>query len=680
MRRPRPGPSPVLVLAVAALLGGGCGDRDAPATNTPEPSPRPTVTPSLSPTPTATPFGDGIVEFTGPILVMNTHADGHPRQLAVAVEPSQETLWQFDGREPIYLWDDPLARELVAHVGRVVTVRGTLHTGFDDQRTIFLSTYELDGAIRGDPPIEPPSDDELEGRIVVADRHEDGHPRTLGLLDADDQVTVLYASNKSNELRYRIGRRMRLRGSQGVADFIVVTYEELDGSPRVEAGDGFRLSFLAGGHDENGHFLGGVEVDSMAAFDGKVFAGLSYRRNTQEDSHDPAPPGAPVLVLERPDARWKQDFLVPADDAGPAPRIVMLKTVRFVTDASGTPLPDPAEFLAAVGGNGELYLRSPGDDPEWVATGLVDVVTANLDRPGARADARSVVSHTDTVTGVSHLFVGAYSSGRRGSGGGLYRATYDPSLPGKLAWAATPEFPFTASRQQPWRVMGLTSAGGAVYASIGNVLVRREDGPVPSWTEVFRDELPTTTDSLREGEEVEGSDGAASILVGIEGLNSRIVRVDPNAGDAASVELDPIARLGPAVYGIAGYNGPARRRETNGDETVLLGLELLRPRALGPGLREPDLGRFYEWTDGLLLWREAADSYRVARIVDRTLEVHPPLVGPRAILAASPFPSEPDVIYVGGFDHNGHLFHNTAWVFKVHVEDLRSSAFSLDVP
>lgn len=617
------------------------------------------------------------MHFSGPIVVLNRHEDGHPRQIGISVEPSDETVWQIDGREPIYFWDGPLARELADHVGRHVDVRGTLRTGFDSQRTLFLRSYELNGRTTVSVPAVPvPLDDALEGTIVAVDRYADGHPRTLGIANDGDRVVVLEETNKSRELRYRLGRRVRIRGSLEEAGFVVGRYEDLGGSPRVEAGDGFRLSFLAGGHDENGNFMGGVEVDTMAAFDGKIFAGVSYRRNTEEDSVDPPPPGAPVLVLDRPDGRWKVDFVISPEEAGPGPRIVFLKPVTFDTSADGAPLSTPVELLAAVGGNGELYLRTAGEPARWVAAGLADVVTANLDREGARPDARSVISHTDAVTGISHLFVGAYSSGRRGSGGGLYRATYDPSLPGLLSWAPEPEFPFSATRQRPWRVMGLTTAGGAAYASVGPLLIRREDGPTPTWTEVFRDELPTTTDSLREAAEVRGPNGEISVLFGIEGLNDRVVRVDPQSGDAATVEFDPLARLGPAIYGIAGYNGPEVRRLSDGDEAVLLGLELLRPRALGPGL--PDLGRWYEWTDGLLLWRESADAYRLTRIVDRTIEVHPPVIGPRSILTHSPFESEEDVIYVGGFDHNGHLFHNTAWIFKAHVDDVRSTASAVD--
>ena len=661
-------------LAAWALLAGaiGCGDGSSPPRSTrPTPTPSPAAT---EPTATPTPPVDASSGFEGPVVVLNRHADGHPRQIGIFVEPSEETVWTIEGREPLYLWDGPLERELAAHVGREVRAQGTLHAGFDNQRTLFLQSYELDGQKVENVTAPPaPSNETLEGTVVVVDRHDDGHPRTLGVENDDGLVVTFAESNKSRELRYRIGRRMRIGGGRDGDAFAVTRYESLDGSPRVEAGDGFRLSFLAGGYDENGSFMGGVEVDTMAAFDGKIFAGVSYRRNTEEDSVDPPPPGAPVLVLDRPDGRWKVDFLVPAEDAGPAPRMVFLKRVTFDTDVDGSPLSDPVEFLAAVSGNGELYLRAAGESAEWVATGLADVVRANLDREGARPDARSVISHTDSVTGISHLFVGAYSSGRRGSGGGLYRAAYDPALPGRVSWAPTPEFPFTASREQPWRVMGLTVAGGEVYASIGPLLIRRQDGPEPAWTEVFRDELPTTTDSLREAAGISGPDGETSVLVGIEGLNGRVVRVDPTSGDVASVEFDPLTRLGPAIYGIAAYNGPEVRRLPDGTEAALLGLELLRPRALGPGLQEPDLGRVYEWTDGLLLWREPDGAYRLSRIIDHTLEVHPPVIGPRAILAHSPFPSEEDVIYFGGFDHNGHLFHNTAWIFKAHVDDVRGA-------
>ncbi len=222
--------------------------------------------------------------------------------------------------------------------------------------------------------------------------------------------------------------------------------------------------------------------------------------------------------------------------------------------------------------------------------------------------------------------------------------------------------------------MGLTETADAVYASIGKLLLRRHDGVDPAWEEVYRDLLLSAPDSLREATLVRGDDGSEVLLFSIEGPNSRIVSVDPESGFQAEDELLPLQILGPAVTGLAAYNGPVVRELANGADAAILGLEIFRSLQLGRGVEEPDLGRFYDWTDGLVLWREPNRQYRLSRIVDPTLEVHPPMIGARAILGHSPFEGEEDIVYLGGFDHNGQLFHNTAWIVKVHVEDLRQDA------
>jgi hypothetical protein len=661
-----------LAIAAVVAVAPGCDGDDAPGAT-------PSATATATPPPTATPDPE-LVTLEGPIVVLNRYADGHPRQLGMAVEPRPETVWTTGGKELVYFWDSPVARELLDRVGRNATVRGRLERGNAGQHTVVVHSYEVDGELVEAVPVAPVSiRDVVEGTVDVLDRYADGHPRRIGIRPDGGTAITLDDANKSRELRFRIGRRMRIHGAIDDATGVmsVAAYEELDGNPLVEAGDGFRLSFLAGALDVDGNFMGGVEIDTIAAFDGKVFAGVSYRQNSDLDSVDPPPPGAQVLVLDRPDGRWRVDLTVDAAEAGPAPRFVSLKQVSFATDASGKSLDPPVTFLAAVGGNGELYLRSPGKPVSWVATGLPERLRANATTQGRRTDARSVIAHTDRVTGISHVFVGAFLSGRRGDGAGIYRGSYDPALPSRIRWADAPEFPFTATAAEPWRVMGLTEANGVAYASIGKLLLRREDGPEGTWTEIYRDPLPSGRDSLREAAGVASPNGPVSLLAGIEGPNSRVVRVDAVSG-AALDELLPLQDLGPAIYGIIAYNGPEPVVVEEGGVAIAMGMEILRIRGdFGLGIQDPDLGRVYEWTDGLMLWREPDGGYSLNRVHDRSLEVHPPLVGPRAILGRSPFDGEEDVVYIGGFDHNGHPFHNTAWIFKVHVDDLREGLLQM---
>lgn len=615
----------------------------------------------------------------GTVLVIDRYDDGHPRQVGIAIEPSADTFWRVDGSELVWFSDGVLARQLEAYAGREVRVDGVLREGHSRLRAIDLRSYEIDGVSTMLPEPQTVSvEDYVEGTVTVVERNDDGHPRVLGI-ERGCETIPLEDTNKSRELLYRIGRTMRVDGvSLDDNAFTVVSYAELEGSPRVEAGEGFRLSFLAGGLDENGRFMGGVEIDALAAFDGRIFAGSSYRKNTQEGSPDPEPPGAQVLVLDAPDGRWRVDFEVPREEAGNAPRMIFLDLVRFETDHNGRALDPPVEMLASVSGNGEVYLREKGEPGRWFATGIRELVQS-VAGPEQRPDARSVASYRDRITGISHLFVGT-GVGRSGPGGGIYRGAYDPSLPGLIAWSPEREIEIPDDRPNP-RVMGFTTTDGGLYASVGAQLLRREDGETASWTEILfvPNALSFRGDSLRRATEMHEPDGSSALLLGIEGAIGQVMRVEIEDDDSSFEELTVQSLFSDATYTIVAYDGPVIRTGDDGTEAAILGFEMNRVRwTAEPDPGDFDLGRVYEFSDGLFLWREPNGDYWLNRIIDPTLEVPPPLVAPRTILAHSPFPGEEDVVYFGGFDHNGHLFHNTAWIAKAHLDDLREGRLVLD--
>lgn len=610
----------------------------------------------------------------GPVVALTRYDDGQPKQIGISIAPVKGSVWRVDGRELVYLGNNTLARDLAGEVGRSVRVQGDVFVGLEYLRTVFPSAYELDGVVATTPAAGPQTaESSLEGTIVVLERHANGHPHILGVETDDGDVVSFEETNKSQELRYRIGRRVRVDGVRDIrtGSMTVVSYTELEGNPLVRAGDGFRMSFLAGGLDENGQLMGGVEIDTLTTFDGKIFAGTSYRRNTQEETPDPIVAGQ-VLVLDRPDGRWRVEFTIPTEEATNGPRVVLLTVVRFETDGSGQPLDDVVTMLAAVGGNGEIYLRAPGEDEPWIATGLRETISQAAS--GRGLDARSLVSHTDAVTGVSSLFVGAGVGRHGGDGGGIYRGTYDPTRPTRITWDPVPEFAITGEGANP-RVMGLTVAEGQVYATLGKSLLHRADGPTPTWNEIYTYCLPAGLDALRRASVLRGPGGDTSLLFGVEGLTGRMVRVDLETHESIP-ELRPLRVVASSVYAILAYNGPAIRSHED-SELAIAGMELFRPRR-GPVQPEtPDLGRHYDWTDGLIVVRDPDGTYRVNRIHDPTLEIHPPVVGVRAILPHSPFPGEEDVMYFGGFDHLGHYFHNTGWIFKAHVDDVLDTFLTL---
>jgi hypothetical protein len=60
------------------------------------------------------------------------------------------------------------------------------------------------------------------------------------------------------------------------------------------SGTGFQISYVAGGRDAAGRFMGGTEMRVLAAQLGKLFAGNGYR---QDQPGWEGPRGAQILVL-----------------------------------------------------------------------------------------------------------------------------------------------------------------------------------------------------------------------------------------------------------------------------------------------------------------------------------------------------------------------------------------------
>jgi hypothetical protein len=613
-----------------------------------------------------------LASLDGTLVVLDYFDNGYPRQLGIAIEPTADTFWRIEDKEYIWLMEGSLSRQLIPHVGRDVRLHGVIRDGHSFLRAIALRSYEFPEEIVALAESRVVVVDKfIEGTVVVLERHQTGQPTLLGISTDECAPVALADTNKSRELMYRIGRRMRVDGALDANRVLTVTaYAEIDGNPLVQAGDGFQLSFLAGGLDESGQFMGGVEVDALKAFDGKIFAGTSYSENTQQESPDPVPPGSQILVLDRADGRWRVDFVVPDNTNGSKSKMKFLDVVQFETDYTGAPLNPPVEMLAAASGNGDIYLRFAGDESEWLATDVDNVVRAAAD-PGRKPDSRSLVSHTDTVTGVSYLFAGVGIGRRSGVGGGIYRGAYDPGQPGLIRWEATAELPIADGP----RPMGLSEINGYVYASVGPRLLRRIDGDDPGWEEVLFYLNPFRADSVRRASEISSPQGGSSILVGIENVAGAVVRIDPDEGDKATEEFSVSEQIPGSSYTIVAYNGPAVRKLEEGEELAVLGIEINRVRTtLEPSAASFDFGRYYEFTDGLFLVRLSENDYRLQRIRDPAIEVPPPLVAPRTVLMQSPFPGEEHVIYIGGFDHNGNLSHNSGWIYKVHLDDVLSGA------
>src|SRR5580693_4509088 len=103
---------------------------------------------------------------------------------------------------------------------------------------------------------------------------------------------------------------------------------------RAAAAEDFQLSYMAGGRDAAGHFMGGTEMRLLVAHGGRLFAGNGY----WEDRPGPeGMQGAQILVLDAPGANWRVDHQFDERNGNGRPRdlaVGALSDIRFATDGA----------------------------------------------------------------------------------------------------------------------------------------------------------------------------------------------------------------------------------------------------------------------------------------------------------------------------------------------------------
>jgi hypothetical protein len=319
--------------------------------------------------------------------------------------------------------------------------------------------------------------------------------------------------------------------------------------------------------------------------------------------------------------------------------------------------------------------------------------TATLSRdtpePTFLPQIRSFGVHRDSLTGIDGAFAGQAPHG-------IFRGSYDASVAGRIRWSAAPELDIAAmgvsyatgthlaggSILKP-RVGSFAECNGRLYASLGQQIYERTDGPNPTWRAVYTNPRPGKSETgLRGLTAIPNPAGPGEVLLAaVEGDAARIVRVDPASG-AEATELDLRRMLGdawgiPVTYVIAGYNDMTPSVDAQGRPVLLIGLEAFVARGLPapPGHRVVDVGYGQLDAGGWYLVRHADGRYHLQRIATGVPEAVRPLVSTRSI-AASPFPNDSDAFYFAGYDANYAPVHDTAWI----VRSSRTAAIGIGMP
>ena len=407
--------------------------------------------------------------------------------------------------------------------------------------------------------------------------------------------------------------------------------------------------------------LGGTETRSLVAFDGRLFAGIGYWRDT--DADDPKLPGAQVLVLDAANAGWKVDLqldevIASGPQAGKKRYQAIGNLAAFEAhfDAEGHALARPVPFLVAsvwdrVGGL-RLFTRGAGAKAAWSS---VDLAT-DAERA---SQIRSFGTHVDAVTKRELFFAGT-------SPNGIYAGAYDGGGKAFVHWSAAPETWDSAGTGAQVRIMAFAECNGKLYATSGFELYERQDGRAPSWKRIFTYDDPSDNPHIsgfRGMRAIASPDGGEQLLIAVENSPLKIIRVDPRHPKAV-VDLDVSEYLTkawgtPVKYGIAAYNDMlAIRLPGTSCESLMIGFEATTPRdPSGAGKNRKHATAQY------LVRRCDTDRYELFAIDD---PAYPglPLVSTRTI-ARSPFRDDPPgTVYAGGLDAGNLTVHNSAWIYR----------------
>lgn len=423
----------------------------------------------------------------------------------------------------------------------------------------------------------------------------------------------------------------------------------------------FTRSYVAGSTDPNGNFMGGTEMRVLATHKGMLFGGTETWMDDTTGTCDPFL-GAQILRLETPGGPWLLDkhfdTFFPQLTGRERKRnegVTALESVVFRNDQNGIALPVPDTILIAAARDftGVLAVYTRNDlNGQWVETPIGAVpldTTGSTDNDGT---VRSFILYRDKVTGIDRIFAGALPNG-------IISGVYDPAQPSKILWdTLNPELTGFVGRP-----MAFTVCNGDLFCAIAPGVWKRNDGPVPTWTSVFTYPFvvaPGGSSGLRGLSTIKNpTGGGESLIAALEGQTSRIYRLTPTGLPPypAVVEYDIDAAMSNAFGFPGNYYVVANSEMTwltepgTGDSVLTITIQ-----------HHPANVR----DDAFYLIRKQVNgtiTYALKNIDNTYFGPYTVLNSTRAI-KSSPFPNDSDHVYVGGYDADGNISHNTAYVLR----------------
>ena len=421
-------------------------------------------------------------------------------------------------------------------------------------------------------------------------------------------------------------------------------------------------SFTAGTFDNNNNFMGGSEVLQLVSHKNKLFASIGYWQDESNIWYGGSNPNigwSQIISLDSPNEDWFVDLNLESYYLRPE----ILKQVIFTKDMLGNNLSNPDTLLIAAAYSSN-FVFGPVTASAFVRNDETNTWNVSTiyegDLPaGESYSIRDIQMYTDQVTGMEMVFTSVGTHG-------IFIGQYNLNLDQKIEWNSIPEYgPLDI------RSLGIIVGNNALYFSSGNKIYKRIDGLNPSYSIVhdFSDlslNINSAVGGIRGLTVINNENNDSMLLMWCPDSQSKgtIFRLDPNLnGSFDRVYETKLSLLVedylPSVsvnYLLGAYNEFLKVFNHSDNEYYhIVGFE-----STIQGLNYPSWNGYY--SGALFAIRNSNAEYVLEEINEAILFDNPPLVATRCYVE-SPFPNE-NAIYFGGFDPNGFLSTNKAWIYK----------------
>ena len=418
-------------------------------------------------------------------------------------------------------------------------------------------------------------------------------------------------------------------------------------------------SFLAGDVDDNGIFMGGSEVLHLVSHKKKLFASIGYwqdENNVWYGGDDLNIGWAQIITLENEEDSWKVDLDLGYNHLRPE----ILKQVIFTRDHNGIPLDVPDTLLIAgafspnyISGlvTANIFIRNDING-SWNQT----IVYEGGFSSNESYSMRDIEIYTDQVTGIENVIISVGTQG-------IFSGKYNPDVDGKIEIGSMPEI----------GPLGIRPLGITITNGQNRRLYKRNDGEYPSYDVVhdFNDlssYINPAVGGIRGLSTIPnptGSDESMILMWCPDGQSKgTIFRLDPvNSQEFERVYETKVSLLvedylpGETVsYLLGAYNEFYFFTDPEtGNDYNIIGIESLLQENIYP------LWNSY-YSGGIIILRDSIGQYTLQEIDGLIDYDDNPLVSVRSYVK-SPFENE-SAMYFGGFDPNGHISTNNAWIYK----------------